>query len=298
MEPIDRVLAPARPSTLQHAYRALLKAHQTGRDAPWRWKNPFETAIRVAAGALAQAQRMRFPDRRIDSWLWTARWQFEILTRWNEWESVIWCRWSIPPGAVVIDVGAHVGYYTKLFSELAGPSGKVIAVEAHPENQEILRYNLQGRKNVEMLGIAAAASDGVATLHVSAGSSNHSLVSGYGNSQSVVTTPTRSLDSVLADRGVSQIDFIKIDVEGGEPQVLAGLARTIARSSGLRMLIEYNPAALSCGGIEPESLLQQLAAVGLQAYRLEADASLTRVSGRLGPETVNLLCWKVGSSAQ
>ncbi len=284
------VSAPASLSLVHRAYRRLLAAYQASPSEEAGWKGAFTRAVTLAGARLQRSRRMRFPERRIAGWLWTSRWQFEILMRWNEWESVAWCRRLLRPGSTVVDVGAHIGYYTRLFSELAGPEGRVIAVEPCPENQDIVRYNLQGYTNVELLTFAAADRETAAELYVSAGSSNHSLVPGYTPAVAVVATPTRRIDAALAERGITEVDFIKIDVEGGEALVLRGLTETIAQSPRLRILLEYNPAALRCAGLETSGFLDKIRALGFRVYRIEADASLTQVDRDAGLETVNLLC--------
>ena len=288
------IRSPASPSVLHEFYVRLLRAHESG-DLQGARRSAFEHSVSFASRWLSGLQDFRFPDRRIDSWLWTARWQLEILMRWNEWESLVWCKRFIKPGATVVDVGAHIGYYTRYFSKLAGARGRVIAIEPHPENQAVLRHNMKDCRNVELLAFAAAARESMVPLYVSAGSSNHSLMPGYGQTQGVLPTATRCLDDVLAERNIKSVDFIKIDVEGAEPLVLAGLKATIARSPTLHMLIEYNPTALACGGIEPKALLDQLRLLDLNVYRIQLDASLAFVEDELAPELVNLLCCKRGS---
>ncbi|HEV7239406.1 MAG TPA: FkbM family methyltransferase [Thermoanaerobaculia bacterium] len=252
----------------------------------------FERAIAVAAIALARAQRIRFPSRAIGGWWSIERWRFEFLMQWAEYSSVQACRRLIRPGMTVIDIGAHLGYYTRIFSELVGSTGRVLAFEAEPENFEILRAHVSGAKyrNVETFPYAVADRAGKLLLHLSPGHSNHSLVDGYTESKSANEVETVPLDAFLAGRSIDRIDFVKIDVEGAEPLVLAGMRETIARSPHLAMLVELNPIALRAGGNEPDAFTHSLEAAG---FRLLADLN----DGRWGPpppqpndETFNLLC--------
>ena len=57
---------------------------------------------------------------------------------------------EIKKGDVVIDIGAHIGYYTVLFAKLVGPEGRVFAFEASPTNFKILKKNVDvnGYQNV------------------------------------------------------------------------------------------------------------------------------------------------------
>ena len=284
--------ADASPTKLQKLYAKALRVHQSSRPGGAGFRRWFEWTVTASVFCLRRARRMQFPERRIDDWFWTARWQFEILMRWNEWESLVWCRRSVARGDIVVDVGAHIGYYSRLLSELAGTRGRVIAVEPFIENQKVLQRNLRGYANVRVMPFAAADRESTSALYVSPGSSNHSLTPGYTEARAIVPTRTRALDDVLEEQGIAIIQFIKIDVEGGEPAVLRGLTKTIARSPRLRMLIECNPAALRCGGVNPPELIRQIRDYGFDVYKIEPDASLSPIASDPGPELMNLLCWK------
>jgi hypothetical protein len=95
---------------------------------------------------------------------------------------------------------------------------------------------------VQPFPYAVADRNGKLALHLSPGHTNHSIVEGFTDSNEACEVEAVSLDSFLAQRGIGSVDFIKIDVEGAEPLVLAGLRETIARSPRLNMLIEMNPA--------------------------------------------------------
>ncbi len=252
----------------------------------------FERAIRAAAIALARAQRIRFPARAIGGWWSIERWRFEFLMQWAEYPSVQACRRLIRPGMTVIDIGAHIGYYTRIFSELVGPTGRVLAFEAEPENFNLLRAHVSGAKyrNVEVLPYAVADRAGKLLLHLSPGHTNHSLVDGYTDSKGANEVETVPLDPFLAGRGIDRVDFVKIDVEGAEPLVLAGMRETIARSPHLAMLVELNPIALRAGGNEPDALARSLENAGFRLLASLNDGSWGRIPPQPNDETLNLLC--------
>lgn len=219
------------------------------RSSPEGWK---ARAIRNLTGAvtpvIARMQGMHFPDRRIDEWWWTTRWQLSTLLGQNESQSVAWCRTVVQPGMTVVDAGAHIGYYTRLFSKLVGPKGHVIALEPHPENFKLLKLNTKRCENVTVLEAAAADFNGEAPLHWSAGSSNHSLVQGYASVSMVSTVTVRRLDGIVT----GDIDFLKADVEGAEVAVLRGSPPIAAA------LVECNRKALAAAGSSIEDLRMAL----------------------------------------
>ncbi len=136
---------------------------------------------------------------------------------------------------VTLDVGAYVGYYTLLAAH-ANPAGRVFAFEPMPSpGQRLLRHlTLNGLANVECVAAAAGAEDGEADLfHVPQELPTSSSLSfefmSPAHELSRLRVPVRSLDRFLEERGVTGVDLVKIDTESTEPEVLAGLQRTLRR---------------------------------------------------------------------
>jgi FkbM family methyltransferase len=155
-------------------------------------------------------------------------------------------------GNVVIDVGAHVGRYTILGSKLVGRSGKVIAIEAHPGNFQLLKRNLQLNKssdnnNVITFNCAAYCQDTPQLRLFLAGEDrgntiyNTVMESRYAT-EKFVSVPALKLDSIVqhADVQAHQINWIKIDVEGAEYEVLQGAENILSNSKDISILIEIH----------------------------------------------------------
>ena len=168
----------------------------------------------------------------------------------------------------------------------------MLAFEAEPENFDLLRAHVSGAKyrNVEVLPYAVADRAGKLLLHLSPGHTNHSLVDGYTDSKGASEVETVPLDAFLAGRGIDRVDFVKIDVEGAEPLVLAGMRETIARSPHLAMLVELNPIALRAGGNEPDALAHSLENAGFRLLASLNDGRWGRIPPQPNDETLNLLC--------
>ena len=119
-------------------------------------------------------------------------------------------RERIRTGAVCVDIGANVGVMTFLAASLAGPSGRVIAVEPNPDNAQLLLRGivLNGCSNVELIPLAA--SDRRAVFSLSGRSNSHLDAPNAGEGGSLAQSAP--LDEVLGD--LPRLDFVKMDVEG------------------------------------------------------------------------------------
>ncbi len=170
----------------------------------------------------------------------------------------------------VLDIGANVGLYTAITAHLAGPKGRVIALEPDPENFSYLQKTIQanGFSNVHAVQAAAAENNGEATLYVS--SSNRGDNRMYANELcgDEVKVKIVRLDDLLPSLQVSELNFIKIDVQGFEGHVMAGLKETIRRSPSLVMLAEFWPDGLERAKTNPEEYLSLLESLDLRLFEL------------------------------
>ena len=247
--------------------------------------------LKLADILMQRYYRVRFPQRATGGDWWIYRWRLNFLLGWLENESVKWCEKYVQPGAVVLDVGAHLGYYTRIFSQLVGESGVVFAFEPCPENYPILKHNLSAASfhNVKIINKAVSEQNGSASLFISSGHSMHSLNAGFEDEQGKVDVETIALDSFFAENNIDNVDFIKIDVEGAEPLVLRGMKRLVSKSPSLKMLIEYNPIALRAGNHDPLEFLAMLAEMGFVYKQINKEDELIEINLD-SDDCVNLLC--------
>jgi FkbM family methyltransferase len=144
---------------------------------------------------------------------------------------------GVREGAVVYDVGAHVGFYTLLASALVGPRGRVVAFEPLPRNLRYLRRHLElnGVANVDLVEAAAGERNGEARFEEGASSSMGRIAAG-----GTLTVKVVSLDQLHAQGRFPAPDCMKIDVEGGELEVLRGAARVIATAHPVLFLATHS----------------------------------------------------------
>lgn len=147
----------------------------------------------------------------------------------------------IPPGGIVVDGGAHIGFHTLRAARLAGPSGRVFAFEPSPATFALLSENLSrnGYTNVVPVNGALAHRSASARLHLSADNTGDHRIAQTEEPREGIEITTHSLDDVLPADAV--VDFVKLDVQGAEPLVLAGMKQVLERSPQLVLVAEFAP---------------------------------------------------------
>jgi FkbM family methyltransferase len=158
-------------------------------------------------------------------------------------------------GDIVVDVGAHIGRYTIISSRRVGQNGKVIAIEADPDNFEMLNRNIKLNKltNVIPLNYAVYSKETKLKLYLPVEESgftiyNTIMVNRAKPEEKSIEVNANTLDNLLLQRqkqkqnGISHenINWIKIDVEGAEFEVLKGATSILSKSKDIALLIEVH----------------------------------------------------------
>ncbi len=127
-------------------------------------------------------------------------------------------------GDICYDIGANIGFWTLKIAELVGSSGKVHAFEPMSENLVLLKSNIKAsnlESIIEISPFALGETTGTATIYIplDPGSTSMAPESSEDKSEEVIL---KKLDDVWRSQGSPAVKFIKMDVEGSEPFVLAG----------------------------------------------------------------------------
>jgi FkbM family methyltransferase len=164
----------------------------------------------------------------------------------------------ITSGSVVVDVGAHVGFFTVEFARRVGESGTVLAFEPAQSNVELLRWNLRrfALNNVTVMEAALWERSGEGMLYLNpVHPGDHRTFPGD-LVRPAKPTPLVSLDDFLETFPAPRpISLVKIDVQGAELRVLRGMVRTLDRYPDAVLLVEYTPSALTAAEDSPEGFL-------------------------------------------
>jgi FkbM family methyltransferase len=173
---------------------------------------------------------------------------------------------AIRPGAIVVDVGANIGYNTVYASRRVGPTGRVVAVEPAADNVRVLRENIAANtlENVIVHAVAAGRAHELRALFLRGQvSAVNSLFpeSVYATVTGVEQVRVAPLDDLVE----GDPDLVKIDVEGAELDVLAGMTRLLRRSA-IRLIVEWHPGLQQAAGYEADALPRALLGHGFALH--------------------------------
>lgn len=143
---------------------------------------------------------------------------------------------QVRAGDTVLDIGAHIGFYTLLLAKRVGPRGRVISFEPIPENFRILAENVRLNQFEHVIPVSKAvlARAGRFTLKITREEPVPSSVPLDQDTGSLpVEVEAVPLDDFL--RGIGPVHLIKMDVEGAEEQVIR---------SGLQTILQFHPTLL------------------------------------------------------
>ncbi|WP_371346334.1 FkbM family methyltransferase [Ancylobacter sp. IITR112] len=182
-----------------------------------------------------------------------AVWKFEYSLSLLEHPTTLVARQILGPGDVAVDGGAHVGYFTRQFASATGSSGRIVAIEAHPENAARLRSNMRDLQ-VTVIENAITEEARDVYLHSGGGHSNHSLVELTGIHTTRLTVAGRRLDDILSSLDIATVDLIKLDIEGFEIDALRSLGTYLSEGRIRYILIEISPDILERRGMDAEMI--------------------------------------------
>jgi FkbM family methyltransferase len=181
-----------------------------------------ERWVRAAAGGRLSVDGMRFdyhPDtisnfeREYDAWV-------------REAEDYWFYTYRPQPGGVIIDVGAGIGTDTLVFAKAVGNTGRVVAIEAHPETFARLQKNCAAHRFSNVTCVQAAVVDKPGTVHIETGEQHDANSIQLGESApGTLPVPGVTLDSLCAANELDHIDFIKMNIEGAERLAIHGMRR-------------------------------------------------------------------------
>lgn len=183
---------------------------------------------------------------------------------------------TLRKGDVVLDVGAHIGYYSLLAARVVGETGKVHAVEPCEETTSFFNKSILANKltNITVYCCAAGGSYDIREFQITGSSDSHSFYR-HPNSATLRTVKVvqKPLDKIIE----GPVNIVKLDVEGAEIEVLDGMKEILARNHQLALWAEWFPAGMRSAGRHPSELPERLRNLGFRDIRVIDDSSKTIV---------------------
>jgi len=173
------------------------------------------------------------------------------------------------PGMMFVDVGANVGLYSAL--AIKHGCGKAIAIEPHPETFAYLKKSVSANSTSSPIfveNVAAGRARGTLTLHCNPENKGDNRLYPDPMLEQAYEVPVHTLDELCEHHQFPRIDFLKIDVQGGEWLVIEGAAQILARSPGCILMTEFWPDGIRKSGGDPRAYLSALTSAGFELNEL------------------------------
>lgn len=181
----------------------------------------------------------------------------------------------VKKGDVVVDVGAHVGYYSLLFAELVGEKGHVFSFEPST-NCEILKKNIEinSYKNITAVQKAVSNETTVTKLHLTPSLTTHHICNTNRDDSNSVEIQTTTLDDYFKETE-TQIDFVKCVSQGADYAVIQGMSALLKKMEKIKIIIAFSPPRLQEFGSEPSEFLKTLENAGFFLYIIKGVNEVT-----------------------
>lgn len=137
-------------------------------------------------------------------------------------------RFAISAGDVVIDGGAFIGFGALKYSRLVGSEGRIIAIEADPDNQRLFDQNMNENRVSNVTLIRCALWETVGTMSLNqAGRQANSVVDQIVQGGSSLAVQTDTIDSVVNETGLKKVSLVSLTINGAELEAIRGMHRTL-----------------------------------------------------------------------
>lgn len=196
------------------------------------------------------------------------------IKRTREDDMIFLIRKYLKKGSTVVDCGSNIGFYPLLEAHILDGQGEILCIEPDPRNYELLKKNLSLiPSGVKITGynIAISSQVGSMNLYVGCASNLNKIIHDASKvaKEHVIEVPVKTIDS-LADELNIQPDFIRMDIEGHEVDVIKGMRKVIEQAkAGFTLFFELHPDEYS----ETNSLSEQLFMLREHGFRCEVMVS-------------------------
>jgi len=199
---------------------------------------------------------------------------------------------NLKPGDVCIDVGANIGLYSLTMSKIVGKDGKVFSFEPSSKTFGILQQNIKinSIKNIVANQMGVSDKVGSADFFVTLQSGLAGLGNtGRGTVVQKETVKLVTLDKYFEGQNIDKVNFLKIDVEGFEGQVLKGAERLLRAQDDLKIMVELDEKNFKSFGFDVADSIRFLNSLGYTGWQINREEkTITKIEG-VNPPGVNFI---------
>ncbi len=226
----------------------------------------------------------------------------ETLLQNGEWEPFTTSTFLdyLSESDIVIDLGAHIGYYTLLAAERVGITGKVYAFEPDPRNFSLLKKNVSVNDFPQVVteNLAVGAENGTVKLYREEHNlGDHRIYASDGKRHALEVNITK-LDAYFSST-LPSVALLKMDIQGAEYQALLGMRSLIKKNKNMVIITEFWPEGMRAAGSDPEAFLKELQSLGYTFQIIDEEkkrvkkVTIPSLLHRIADKTLydaNLLC--------
>ncbi|ADU31856.1 FkbM family methyltransferase [Evansella cellulosilytica] len=179
---------------------------------------------------------------------------------------------------IVFDIGSNVGYYTLLLSKTLREKGTVYSIEASTDNIKLLQKNLvlNDVKNVIVMNNAVGTEKGTLKLYNNSEENwgQKSLIKSLNELNKFEIVQVDSLDNIIRSLGLSSVDLIKCDIDGGEYNAFKGASNLLSKAKAPDILFEVNHHNLNQMGLDSNNLVSLINSYDYSVYTFSKEGDL------------------------
>ncbi|MCC6370920.1 MAG: FkbM family methyltransferase [Bacteroidia bacterium] len=178
----------------------------------------------------------------------------------------------IRPGQVILDIGANIGFYAEILSDLSGPKGQVHCFEPDKKNFSYLQKHLANRKNTFLNNKAVGPKTGTISIYTSKELNVDHRTYQPEEFDKEIKIESVSIDDYLSHHSINKVDLIKMDIQGFEMEALKGMHNTLQQNPDVKIISEFWPYGLRTAGSSLSAYYRQLCSYGFSCYLLEKNS--------------------------
>ena len=188
---------------------------------------------------------------------------------------------NLSKGSVFIDGGANIGFFSILTSKLVGSSGKVICFEPTDSCYAYLLKNIKinRRKNIYLEKKAISSQNGTVQFKINKNSEENSIVSNFNKKKflqnNIIKIKSTTIDTHCKKKKISQVDLIKLDIEGQEYEAIKGSSKIIKKNRNIKIIFELNIANRKNGITYSKKIFKLLKKLNFNYYKLLLNPAIT-----------------------